>query len=132
MFQLSTTYRVSKKTLFPTHKFRSHSREGNASGSSTLLFAFDAILGAVTRSNVKVTSGALPPAAARPSRTTVSPERTLLTFADPVAGRMLIILILSLFICEEDAFCRAAMDTAWQVELLVNAWDFGRMCSAIF
>src|SRR6056300_442407 len=86
------TYRVSKNTVFPTHKLRSHSREGNASGSSTLLFAFDAIRGAVTRSNVKVTSGALPPFAARPRRTTVSPLRTLLTFAEPVAGRMLIII----------------------------------------
>jgi hypothetical protein len=71
-----------------------------------LLFAFDAIRGAVTRSNVKVTSGALPPAPeARPSRTTVSPERTLLTFADPVAGRMLIIFYINyLFIGDRIAF----------------------------
>lgn len=38
------TYRVSKATCFPTHRLRSHSREGNAPGSSMFPFAFDAIL----------------------------------------------------------------------------------------
>jgi hypothetical protein len=40
----SLSYRVSKATFFPTTSFLSHSRAGNAPGSSTLSFAFDAIL----------------------------------------------------------------------------------------
>ena len=127
---LSITHRVSKITVFPTHKVLSHSREGNASGSSTLLFAFDAILGAVTRSNVKVTSGAFPPAAgARPRRTTVSPERTLLTFADPVAGRMLIIFDV-LFICDDKStdsglLWISTITERRAVNLQVECVDFG-------
>ena len=42
-FELET-YRVSKETTLPTHKLRSHSRAGNAPGSSMFPFAFDAIL----------------------------------------------------------------------------------------
>lgn len=86
--ELSIAYRVSKVTVLPTHKFLSHSREEKAPGSSTLLFAFDAMRGAVTRSNVKVTSGARPSAPGRPRRTTVSPLRTDLILAVPRLGRM--------------------------------------------
>lgn len=45
-------------------------------------------LGAVTRSKVKVTSGALFPSPPRPRRTTVSPLRTDLILAEPRLGRM--------------------------------------------
>ena len=44
MQEMYDTYRVSKATCFPTHRLRSHSREGNAPGSSMFPFAFDAIL----------------------------------------------------------------------------------------
>ena len=50
--------------------------------------------GAVTRSKVKITSGADPPSAfARPSRTTVSPLRTDLILALPRLGRMVTMLL---------------------------------------
>mmetsp|Transcript_1489 Transcript_1489/g.2139 ORF Transcript_1489/g.2139 Transcript_1489/m.2139 type:complete len:200 (-) Transcript_1489:2-601(-) len=79
--------RVSNATGFPTHRFLSHSRAGNAPGSSILPFALDAILGAVTRSNVKMTTGAFCPGAkGRPVNTTVSPLKTDLTVATPRLG----------------------------------------------
>ena len=90
-----SAYRVSKVTVLPTHKLRSHSREEKAPGSSTLLLAFEAMRGAVTRSKVKVTSGAVPPAtAARPRRMTVSPLRTDLILAVPRLGRMVTMMLL--------------------------------------
>lgn len=48
-FIMLRTYRVSKVTDFPTIVFLSHSREGNAPGSSILLLALEAILGAGQR-----------------------------------------------------------------------------------
>ena len=62
-----------------------------------LLLAFDAMRGAVTRSNVKVTEGAVLPSPPRPRRTTVSPLRTDLILAVPRLGRM-VTMIASVFV----------------------------------